>query len=263
MRCYHCNSEVPNGVSFCPYCGSPVTVQQPQQGQYQQPQQGQYQQPQQGQYQQPQQGQYQQPQQGQYQQPQQGQYQQPQQGQYQQPQQGQYQQFSQQKPQLPHRPQLTIMEAINLASNRLTETEGRSRRSEFWWWYLVVCIGGIIVSFIPYLGAFSYLLEYALIYSITLRRLNDVPAPDWFGKAYLSIYGASSILLLIYVLGFTYDVGIAEGIIDLIGYSSFSNLMGVFYIGLFLGGIGMIYWGIKDSNPEIDPIHGPSPKYTL
>ena len=41
MKCNNCNSEVPNGVSFCPYCGSPVITpqQQPQQGQYQQSQQ--------------------------------------------------------------------------------------------------------------------------------------------------------------------------------------------------------------------------------
>ena len=51
MRCINCNSEVADGMQFCPYCGSPMaSQQQPQQGQYQQPQQ-----PQQGQYQQPQQ----------------------------------------------------------------------------------------------------------------------------------------------------------------------------------------------------------------
>lgn len=45
MKCVHCNSEVAEGVKFCPYCGNPMnTRQQPQQGQYQQPYQGQYQQ---------------------------------------------------------------------------------------------------------------------------------------------------------------------------------------------------------------------------
>ena len=56
MKCNNCNSEVADGMQFCPYCGSPMVSQQPQQGQYQQPQQGQYQQPQQDQYQQPQVG---------------------------------------------------------------------------------------------------------------------------------------------------------------------------------------------------------------
>lgn len=53
MKCFNCNSEVAEGMQFCPYCGSPMaSQQQPQQGQYQQPQQGQYQQPYHGQCQQ-------------------------------------------------------------------------------------------------------------------------------------------------------------------------------------------------------------------
>lgn len=45
MKCIHCNSEVAEGVQFCPYCGNPMnSQQQPHQGQYQQPYQGQYQQ---------------------------------------------------------------------------------------------------------------------------------------------------------------------------------------------------------------------------
>ena len=224
MKCVNCNSEVADGMQFCPYCGSPMVSQQPLQGQYQQPQQGRYQQPYQGLYQQP---------------------------------------YRQQKPQRPHRPQLTFMEAINLASHRLTEIEGRSRRSEFWWWYLVVCMCGIVVGLIPYLGAFSHLLQYALLYSITIRRLNDIPAPDWFGKSLLGVYGATCILLALYELGYTYNVEYAWEIIDVIGYSTFGNMLRVFAIGLAIGVMGMIYFGIKDSNPEIDPIHGPSPKYSL
>ena len=46
MKCNHCNAEVPNGVRYCPYCGSPI-IPQSQQRQYQQPLQGQPQQPQQ------------------------------------------------------------------------------------------------------------------------------------------------------------------------------------------------------------------------
>ena len=44
MKCINCNSEVADGMQFCPYCGNPMVSQQPLQGQYQQPQQGQYQQ---------------------------------------------------------------------------------------------------------------------------------------------------------------------------------------------------------------------------
>ncbi len=37
MKCIHCNSEVAEGVQFCPNCGNPMySKQQPHQGQYQQ-----------------------------------------------------------------------------------------------------------------------------------------------------------------------------------------------------------------------------------
>ena len=258
MKCINCNSDVADGMQFCPYCGSPMVSQQ----QPQQPQQGQYQQPQQGQYQQPQQGQYQQPQQGQYQQPYQGQYQQPQQGQYQQPYQGQYQQpFVQQKPQLPHRPQLTFMDAINLASHRLTDIDGRSRRSEYWWWVLAVGLGSIILGFIPFVGNLVYIAQFFLLYAITIRRLYDCSAPEWLSKMYPGVFGLYSICMSLF--GFYTDdhYGFARDIIRFIDHE------GTFFYTIFvLAGIlslVVFIYSIKDSNPEIDPIHGPSPKYTL
>ena len=285
MKCIHCNSEVADGMSFCPNCGNPLGVQQPQQGQYQQPQQGQYQQPQQGQYQQPQQGQYQQPQQGQYQQPQQGQYQQPYQGQYQQPQQGQYQQpyqgqyqqpqqgqyqqpqqgqyqqpYRQQKPQVPHRPQLSFMEAINLASHRLTELDGRSRRSEYWWWMLAVSLGAIVLGFIPFVGNLVYLAEFGLIYAITIRRLHDCTAPQWLCNMYPGVYALYSICMTLF--GFYTDdhYGFARDIIEFLGDGNFFFTI---FIGAGILSLVVLIYSIKDSNPDIDPMYGPSPKYTL
>ena len=269
MKCIHCNSEVADGMQFCPYCGSPMAPQQqPQQGQYQQPQQGQYQQPQQGQYQQPQQGQYQQPQQGQYQQPQQGQYQQPQQGQYQQPQQGQYQQsyqgqyqqpFHQQKPSLPHRPQLNFNEAISIASQRLKEVDGRSRRSEYWWWFLAVFLGSVVLGFIPYVGNLAYIAQYFLLYSITIRRLHDCSAPEWLIKMYPGVFGLYSICMTLFRFYTDDPYGFARDVIRFFG--------GGFFYGIFIlaGVLSLVVFvfSIKDSNPEIDPMHGPSPKYTL
>ena len=155
------------------------------------------------------------------------------------------------------------MEAINIASHRLTETDGRSRRSEFWWWYLAVCLGGIILYFIPYLGALSPLVMFGLSYSAALRRMNDVPAPEWFGKVFLGIWGAQAIIMLFYTLGLVYYVGFFEEFIYGFGRKSFENIMSVVSLLMFVASIAFIYFGIKDSNPEIDPMHGPSPKYTL
>lgn len=158
---------------------------------------------------------------------------------------------------------MTFMEAINIASQRLGDTEGRSRRSEFWWWFLAVGLGCGILSFIPYLGALSPLISLVLLCSATLRRLNDVPAPDWFGKVYLGIWGVSSLLSVIYSLGVVYDVGFFEGFIYGFGRSSFEGLMGIVLVLSLVPGIAFLYYGTRDSNPEIDPMHGPSPKYTL
>ena len=307
MKCIKCNSDVADGMQFCPYCGNPMSQkcekcgaeleegatfcsncgnrieqvsqpQQPNQGQYQQPNQGQYQQPNQGQYQQPNQGQYQQPNQGQYQQPNQGQYQQPNQGQYQQPNQGQYQQqyqqpnqgqyqqsyqgqyqqpYRQQKPQLPHLPQLTFAEAINLASHRLTEYTGRSRRSEFWWWYLLVVIGSVVVGFIPFIGNLVYIAQFLLLFSIIMRRFNDCSTPQEFSIIYLVIYGIGCV--------FNTLCDFAEpgsklyySLIDILG-DSFQTYGVLFIIVAIIG----LFYLVKDSNPEVDPIHGPSPKYTM
>ena len=120
------------------------------------------------------------------------------------------------------------------------------------------------MNFIPYLNAFSYLIQYGLIYSITLRRLNDISAPEWFGQVFLGVYGATSILLLINTLGLNYGLEMAQFFMyDLVNISTWGNMLTGFMILMFLGSAGMIYFGIKDSNPDIDPMHGPSPKYTL
>ena len=255
MKCFKCNSDVADGMQFCPYCGNPMSQKCEKCGaeleegatfcsncgnrieQVSQPQQ-------------PNQGQYQQPNQGQYQQPNQGQYQQSYQGQYQQP-------YRQQKPQLPHLPQLTFAEAINLASHRLTEYTGRSRRSEFWWWYLLVVIGSVVVGFIPFIGNLVYIAQFLLLFSIIMRRFNDCSTPQEFSIIYLVIYGIGCI--------FNTLCDFAEpgsklyySLIDILG-DSFQTY-GVLFIIVAL--IGLFYL-VKDSNPEVDPIHGPSPKYTM
>ena len=225
MKCINCNSEVADGMQFCPYCGSPMVSQQ----QTQQTQQGQYQQPQQGQYQQPYQGQYQQP-------------------------------YVQQKPQLPHRPQLTFMEAINLASHRLTEIDGRSRRSEYWWWVLAVGLSSVVISFIPFVGNLAYIAQFFLLYAITIRRLYDCSAPEWLSKMYPGVYALYSICMSLF--GFYTDdpYGFARDIIRFLGDGTF--FFSIFVLAGILSLVVFIY-SIKDSNPEIDPMHGPSPKYTL
>lgn len=73
-------------------------------------------------------------------------------------------------------PQLGFGEAVKLASSRLSDFKGRSRRSEFWWWMLVVLVGNFILSsFVADLlvgGLVSIVVMFTAL-SITVRRLHD------------------------------------------------------------------------------------------
>lgn len=67
------------------------------------------------------------------------------------------------------KPTLDFGDAIKLACNRIVETKGRSRRSEFWWAALVAYIVSI---FVP-------VVQLAMI-PITIRRLHDTGRSGWW-----------------------------------------------------------------------------------
>ena len=76
---------------------------------------------------------------------------------------------------------------------------------------------------------------------------------------YLGVFGLYSICMT--VLGFYMDDnhGFARDIIRFLG--------GEFFYGILIAAgilsLVVFVYSIKDSNPKIDPMHGPSPKYTL
>ena len=243
MKCNHCNSEVADGTNFCPNCGNRIEIPQPkicthcgtklEEGEKFCPNCGKpandFAQPNQGQPQSSYQGQYQQPYQTRY-----------------------------QHPQLPQNPKLSFGEAINLASQRLTEANGRSRRSEYWWWVLAIGIVTVVLQFIPYVGSFAYIAQYFLLYAITMRRLHDCSAPEWVGNVYLGTCGLLSLIYALQGLA-AQNVDIAY---DIINWFSDSSLGGIL-IAASVGGLIAFIYLLKDSNPEVDPIHGPSPKYCI
>ena len=73
-------------------------------------------------------------------------------------------------------PSLGFVEAVKLASNRILDFKGRSRRSEFWWWMLVVIIvNWVITTFAPSLlvsGIMSIIIMFFGL-AATARRLQD------------------------------------------------------------------------------------------
>jgi len=84
------------------------------------------------------------------------------------------------------KPQLGFSEAVNLAMGRLTDINGRSRRSEFWWFMLVFLIaqwliGMILALFLsPVVCSVINSLLWLLAFAVTARRLHDTGRSTWW-----------------------------------------------------------------------------------
>ena len=115
-------------------------------------------------------------------------------------------------------PSLGFIEAVKLASSRILEFKGRSRRSEFWWWMLVVIIvNWVITTFAPSLlvsGIMSIIIMFFGL-AATARRLQDS------GKSAVWVY-------ISYALGcatqlYTGTSTTVNKIMDELSTGSFSN----------------------------------------
>ena len=115
-------------------------------------------------------------------------------------------------------PSLGFVEAVKLASGRILDFKGRSRRSEFWWWMLVVIIANwVITAFAPSLlvsGIMSIIIMFFGL-AATARRLQDS------GKSAVWVY-------ISYALGcvtqlYTGTSTTVNKIMDELSTGSFSN----------------------------------------
>ncbi|WP_028902610.1 MULTISPECIES: DUF805 domain-containing protein [unclassified Prevotella] len=82
-------------------------------------------------------------------------------------------------------PTLGFVEAIKLASSRILDFKGRSRRSEFWWWMLVVIVAGWILDMFTsnlLVNAITSIISMFFGLAATARRLHDS------GKSALWVY---------------------------------------------------------------------------
>lgn len=165
-------------------------------------------------------------------------------------------------------PQLGMVEAIKLASGRLMDFKGRSRRSEFWWWMLIVLLINFTLScFIADLLV-SAIISIAVMFlglSVTARRLHDI------GKSAVWVYVS-------YGLGIAFQLFIStsESMEDYIAIASSGNVDKLmtfmennasFFLMMVLGSlIWMIsclvvfIFTLMDGKPETNKF-GPSPKY--
>lgn len=82
-------------------------------------------------------------------------------------------------------PTLGFTEAVKLASGRILDFKGRSRRSEFWWWMLVVFVVGFCASLFISNMLVSSIWDILYMFcglSATARRLQDT------GKSAVWVY---------------------------------------------------------------------------
>ena len=167
-------------------------------------------------------------------------------------------------------PQLGFAEAVKLASSRILDFKGRSRRSEFWWWMLIVLVANWVFSlFISDFLVSSIISTIVMFFGLaaTVRRLHDADKSPWW--VYIS-----------YALGIANNIFIAtspamnklmeeatsgsfdEKTIQKIMSNGAGDLGISFIIGLlfFIFALIVFFMCLKDSEPQMTE-HGDSPKY--
>ena len=167
-------------------------------------------------------------------------------------------------------PQLGFVEAVKLASSRILDFKGRSRRSEFWWWMLIVLVANwTLTSFVSDLLISSIIATIVMFFglAVTARRLHDADKSAWW--VYIS-----------YVLGIISNIFVAtsptinklveeatsgsldekviqkilaNGAGEMALYTCVSLLFAIFALIVFI-------MCLKDSEPQTTE-HGDSPKY--
>ena len=152
-------------------------------------------------------------------------------------------------------PSLSFSEAINKATSKIFQFEGRSRRSEYWWTMIIVYLASIILT--PFVGFVLSILTIPL----TFRRLHDTGRSGWW-------WGGCAIMQGVVLVTFVYDIimaylnagniyGYGDDIICgfLLKYSLLSLLVVIYKIVL-------VIFCCIDSEPYKNN-YGESPKYTL
>ena len=152
-------------------------------------------------------------------------------------------------------PSLGFSEALNRATSKVFQFEGRSRRSEYWWTIAIVYLVSIILT--PFVGFVLSILTIPL----TFRRLHDTGRSGWW-------WGGCAILQGIVIVLFVYDIimaylnagnmyGYGDEIIwaFLLKYSLLSLLIVIYKIVL-------LAFCCIDSEPYEND-YGESPKYII
>ena len=158
-------------------------------------------------------------------------------------------------------PQLDFGTALQTAISRIKETEGRSRRSEFWWTMLAMMIPFVIL----------WIINRGMMTVVPAIIVSLISAGIWFCSLPLQIRrlhdtGRGGTLAL--VLAGVYALQLLLSIVTVIMYSN-GNYMGVLSMGTWVGLVALVYFVLfiicvvfwcQDSQPGTNQ-YGPSPKY--
>ena len=164
-------------------------------------------------------------------------------------------------------PQLGFGEAVKLASGRLVDFKGRSRRSEFWWWMMIVLVCNFVASLLlpsyTVANAVALTLIMACGLSVTVRRLHDT------GQSGIWVY-------ISFATKKRGNIMSTAEYMEMLEFGTVPNPDDITelmtpYIGRFLGYMGLtLLWGVSslvvfimvlmDGKAEPNK-YGPSPKY--
>jgi uncharacterized membrane protein YhaH (DUF805 family) len=167
-------------------------------------------------------------------------------------------------------PTLGFVEAVKLASSRILDFKGRSRRSEFWWWMLVVLVVGYVLTMFSTNLMVNAIISIIYMFcglSVTARRLQDS------GKSALWVYISYALGCIVQILTAT-STGMNK-LMEELSYGAinehaiekivennageFAALSGAGFIaGIFA--IIVIIMCLLDSTPSPNK-YGESPKY--
>lgn len=179
--------------------------------------------------------------------------------------------------------QLGFAEAVRLASTRITDFKGRSRRSEFWWWMLVVLLlniilGMVVPSKMMVLGAVVSTAVMALGLSATVRRLQDAGHnAAWVHVSYaLGIFSSFYMALCMPEFMTEYmeilenadpktitGTAMMNELMDLVRDNlSSMTIYGIMSLLWYISCLPVVIFCMIDGQPE-DNEYGQSPKYVL
>ena len=160
-------------------------------------------------------------------------------------------------------PSLGFKEAVKTAWGKLTDSNGRARRSELWWCFLLYVIVNLVLSIFvknPIASNVLSTILLLLISAVTVRRLHDTGKCGW--------WVAASIILTVYSSFYLIGSGFYETLNTVT--PSQEEIMKIFKDPLLLVptllqgivNIVILIFSLLDSKVEENK-YGPSPKYLL